>query len=282
MPVVVQSLASGSSGNSILVRDDSGAVLIDAGIGIRRLVAAMAEVEFNPADLSAILLTHEHSDHITGAVRMARKYNIPLVSTAATLSAIPESDTVPTRVLDAGEEADFDGLLVRPFRISHDAVDPVGYTIYSSGATICSATDTGIITPTIRAEAFWADLLILESNHDSEMLLTGPYPWYLKQRIASDRGHLSNDVAAGLLLDLTDSGRTTSVWLAHLSQTNNAPAIALASAQDTLHTCLGASMDITVALRDTPSATWRQADRPFQLSLFDPRTVRFTDPSHRN
>jgi len=264
------SLASGSSGNAILVRDDNSAVLIDAGIGIRRLTAALLQAQLNPADLSAILITHEHSDHTAGALRMARRYGTPIVANASTLEAIPEADTVPTRVIDVGSELLIDDLMIRSFPVSHDAACPVGYTIEGHGSAVTSATDTGILTPRIRAEAANAGLLIIESNHDPEMLVTGPYPAYLKRRIAGDKGHLSNDTAAALLIDLAESERELSVWLAHLSKTNNTPAIALSTAQYLLWTCSGAPLNIEVALRDIPSLHWRQPQTPLQLSLFQP------------
>ncbi|MHB9036877.1 MAG: MBL fold metallo-hydrolase [Armatimonadota bacterium] len=268
MALVAHSIASGSSGNCILVKDGDTAVLIDAGIGIRRISAALIAAKVNPADLSAILITHEHTDHIAGADRMARRYGVPIVANALTLARINGASGAPHKVLDVGEELALGGLLVRPFRVSHDAACPVGYSIHSNSATIVSATDTGVLTPEIRTEAQLADLLILESNHDEEMLLKGPYPWFLKRRIASECGHISNDTASGLLIDLADSGRPISVWLAHLSKTNNSPTMALTTAQYALWSCLGTMMDIGVALRDTPSLWWRQTDRPFQLSLF--------------
>lgn len=266
--VEVHSLASGSSGNAILVRDDSAAVLIDAGIGIRRLTAALHSVNTDPADLSAILISHEHADHTTGAVRTANKYRVPLVANARTLDAVQGAGSVPTRVMDAGEELIFGDLSVRSFAISHDAACPVGYTVHGNGATVTSATDTGVLSPEIRAEAACADLLIIESNHDEEMLVRGPYPSYLKRRIASERGHLSNDTAAGLIIDLAEAGKCVSVWLAHLSQVNNTPAIALATVQHMLWTHSGAPMDIAVAQRDQPSLHWVQTRNRYQLSLF--------------
>jgi len=271
--LVVHSLASGSSGNSILVKDGDTAVLIDAGIGIRRLTAALMQAEVNPKDLSGILITHEHTDHIAGAVRMARRFGIPIIANAPTLERIDGAGDVPHKVLDSNEEMALGDLLIRPFSISHDAACPVGYSIHSSCATLVSATDTGILTPEIRTEALRADLVILESNHDEDMLIKGPYPWYLKRRIASEKGHISNDVASNLLLDLAETGRPVSVWLAHLSKTNNSPALALATAQYTLWSCLGTTMDISVALRDIPSLWWRQTDRPFQLSFFYSKQV---------
>jgi phosphoribosyl 1,2-cyclic phosphodiesterase len=264
----VHSLASGSSGNAVLVKDDSTAILIDAGISIRRLTAALDSAHTNPSDLSAILITHEHTDHTSGAVRTANKYGVPLVANGRTLDAIPGASGVPTRVLDVGDGIAFGDLEVRSFMVSHDAACPVGYTIHGSGATVTSATDTGMLSPEIRAEAANADLLIIESNHDEEMLIRGPYPPHLKRRITGERGHLSNDAAAGLIIDLAESGKSLSVWLAHLSLVNNTPAIALATAQYLLWACSGAPMDISVALRDVPSLSWEQTTSRYQLSLF--------------
>ncbi len=267
MAITVRSLASGSSGNSFLVRDGRTSILVDAGVGIRRLTSVLMSEGVNPFSLSAILISHEHSDHIAGAVRMARKYNVPLISNADTLGAIEGAGDVPHKVLDVGSELVIGDFSIRSFCVSHDAIAPVGYSISSFGTTICIATDTGIMTPQIKAEALAADLLIVESNHDSEMLIKGPYPWMLKRRIMSERGHLSNDTTSSLLVELVDSGRPVSIWLAHLSAVNNTPKLALAEAQYAIWSTLGAVADIQVALRDCPSLTWHRETHPFQLSL---------------
>lgn len=256
MALEALSLASGSSGNAILVKDDTTAILIDAGIGIIKLTAALRYRGVDPSELSAILITHEHSDHITGAVRTAHRYGVPLVANAPTLQAIRHSENVPTQVMDVGECIAFGGMQVRSFRVSHDAACPVGYTICGCKSTITSVTDTGMLLPEIQEEAANADLLILESNYDEEMLIEGPYPYFLKYRIKSENGHLSNDAAAGLIIDLAESGRTPSVWLAHLSKTNNSPSIALATAQHLLWAYSGEHLNISVALRDIPSLHW--------------------------
>jgi phosphoribosyl 1,2-cyclic phosphodiesterase len=270
MSMVVHSLASGSSGNCILVRRGRTAVLIDAGIGIKRLTAMLNGLEVSPASLAGILITHEHSDHITGALRMAHKFGIPLAANAKTLSAIPGAGSAPYRVLAPGEEGLFGELCVRAFPISHDAAQPCGYVVESSGGRVCSVTDTGVLTPRIREEAASADLLILESNHDVNMLVRGPYPWHLKRRIMGDRGHLSNDTAAELLLELAGSGSKMAVWLAHLSHVNNTPQAALSCTLGRLAECEGHNLTVEVAKRDVPSLIWQQK-RAFQLSLFVPR-----------
>jgi phosphoribosyl 1,2-cyclic phosphodiesterase len=269
MSLTVQSLASGSSGNSFLIRDRGSAILIDAGIGIRRLVASLEQVGVDPENLSAIFITHEHLDHIAGAVRMSRKYGTPLIANPPTLASIQGAAFVPTRPLDVGEEVTLGRISVRSFPVSHDATCPVGYTISSSGATVCYATDTGKLTSRIRSETMAADLLILESNHDVDMLMSGPYPWRLKRRILGDWGHLSNDTASRLLLELADSGRMVSVWLAHLSQANNSPAKALSTARQVLAKCSGNVLKVEVAERDVPSLRWQRGRSIFQLSLFN-------------
>lgn len=268
MSLSVHCLASGSSGNCILVRDGSSSVLIDAGIGIRRIVAGLVAARMNPADVSAILITHEHSDHVSGAVRMANRFQVPLVANARTLARIRDADRVPSGVLDVGAEMSIGRLSVRSFPVSHDAACPVGYTVTCGGTTVCSATDTGALTPRIRAEAERADLLILESNHDLDMLKTGPYPSFLKQRILSSRGHLSNETSALFLREIADSGRKAAVWLAHLSLTNNTPSIALDTARKSLASCVGTPLAVDVAKRDVPSLHWSRENTTFQLGLF--------------
>jgi len=267
----VRSLASGSSANCILVRDNGASLLIDAGIGVRQLVAALERAGVNPRDLSAILVTHEHTDHIAGAVRMPRRFRVPLVSNSGTLASIPGASLTLVREVEVGEEMGIQAFGVRSFPVSHDAACPVGYTITCGGATVCSATDTGTLTPEMRAEAATADLVILESNHDLEMLVKGPYPWPLKRRIMGEWGHLSNDAAAGLLTELADLGRPRTVWLAHLSKTNNSPGIALAAARKALSSRGTAPIALGVALRDVPSVSWRQGATVFQLGLFGAR-----------
>lgn len=261
------SLASGSSGNAILIRDGGTAVLIDAGIGIRKLTAALRFRGTDPSELDAILITHEHSDHIRGAVRTAKRFGVPLMANAETLQAMIGADCVSTRVIGVEEQVCFGDMEVRSFRVSHDAICPVGYTVSSSNGTITNVTDTGILLPQLSNEAANADLVILESNYDDEMLSDGPYPYFLKSRIKSEIGHLSNDTAAGFIIDLAESGRTQSVWLAHLSQVNNSPAIALAAAQHLLWACSGMPLEISVALRDIPSLHWACSNSRRQFSI---------------
>jgi phosphoribosyl 1,2-cyclic phosphodiesterase len=266
--LTVYSLASGSSGNSMLVTDGRTSFLIDAGIGIRRLVASMAEVGVVPGSLSGIFLTHEHSDHTTGAIRLARRYKIPLISSAATLEAVCRNEhKVPAQVLDPGEEISFDDIHIRSFNTSHDAVKPMGFTIEQGKQRICYATDTGYITPDIIREAKKADLVILESNHDVQRLMQGPYPHMLKRRILSNHGHLSNAAAAAFLLGLASDGRPVTFWLAHLSAVNNTPKLAFDEAKAKLKPFLGRTAVLEVAQRDQRSLIWQAKSKAFQLAL---------------
>lgn len=251
----------------MLVKEGDSAVLIDAGVGIRKLTGCLDQLRLNLFDIDAILVTHEHSDHIAGVTRMAKKCGAEIVATAPTLEKIPGAVELPTRAIDPLDEISIGNLSIRPFSISHDAVRPVGYSVRSVFGTVCCATDSGVLTPDIINEASQADLLILESNHDREMLANGPYPYYLKRRIAGDMGHISNDSASTLIIKLAESDLLPTIWLAHLSKTNNTPALALATAQYAAWSSLGTTLDIHVARRDVPSLYWTSRGKPVQFSL---------------
>lgn len=269
MALTVHALASGSSGNSTLVTDGHTSFLIDAGIGIRRLVGSMAEVGVRAEKLSGIFITHEHSDHTQGVIRLSRKYRIPIIGNAETLEVICSRfhGVLRTQVLGPGEEITFGDMLIRPFETSHDAVKPVGYTIVYGTQKICYATDTGFVTPDIAREVRDANLVVLESNHDIERLKSGPYPYFLKERILGNRGHLSNRTAAELLFSLANSERPVTFWLAHLSDVNNTPKLAFDEAKSLLKPFIGKTVTLQVAARDTRSLVWESVPKPFQMAL---------------
>jgi len=255
----VHCIASGSSGNCILIRNGYKAVLIDVGIGIRKLAPVLKSLGVDSDDLLGILITHEHTDHVAGAVRLAQRYGVPIIANTETLSAIEGVEQVPHHALDVGKAMTLDSLVIRSFPVSHDAVRPVGYHVSNSSVAVCIAMDTGIITPEMREAATKADLLIIESNHDPEMLRVGPYPRYLKQRIASDVGHLSNYNAAQLLKDIAYTGRAITAWLTHLSKTNNSPSVAFNTVRDALASVNGApNIKVEIALHDVPSLQWAE------------------------
>ena len=233
------SLASGSKGNCYVLASDEGAFLIDCGISLKRLVAGVNEQEIGGMEaLRGIFITHEHRDHVAGLGPRLRRYHLPVYGTAGTLEALEE------RVIGKVDRSLFhplegDGMALADFdigwtRVSHDAADPVSYQIHWREKKIGMLTDAGCLSEDNLEALNDSDVLLLEANHDREMLRTGPYPAMLKRRIASDHGHLSNDTCAQALRDLIGS-LTQHVVLAHLSEKNNLPQRAFHTVYDQLH-----------------------------------------------
>jgi phosphoribosyl 1,2-cyclic phosphodiesterase len=292
-------LASGSKGNSTVVTGGRTRILVDAGLSCRELFRRMRLADEEPETLDAIVVTHEHSDHINGLAVTARKLGIPVYFTEGTHrawmrwltprrqmtyaqwielcrkqaaerqaeaesarcepevesdevdpeaeAALPESDPVsPTAApakdptwlpaveyFQAGQPFEIGDIAISPFTIPHDAVDPVGFVFRAEGVRMAVATDLGYVPPNVKAQLKGVDLLLLESNHDLEMLRDGPYPWSVKQRVLSRVGHLSNEAAADFLENHYD-GQAAYVILAHLSESNNLPELARVSAERAL------------------------------------------------
>ncbi|MDO4942877.1 MAG: MBL fold metallo-hydrolase [Lachnospiraceae bacterium] len=220
------SIASGSSGNCIYVGSDEANILVDAGISGKRIENGLKELSVDPKSLDAILVTHEHIDHIAGLGVMARRYHLPLYMTEKTAEAVLHTKSVGKIDTDLFEMIRPN----RPFKIKdmsidatsiwHDAADPVCYSIESKGVKASVATDLGNYYEGIVEKTKDSDILFVEANHDINMLQVGPYPYYLKQRILSNRGHLSNDRSAQFLADII-SKNTREVFLGHLSKENN-------------------------------------------------------------
>ncbi|MBW2471925.1 MAG: MBL fold metallo-hydrolase [Deltaproteobacteria bacterium] len=216
-------LASGSKGNSIYISDGSTAILIDAGLSARELKHRIKSRGLNPGDLNAILVTHEHSDHIQAVSVLSRQLKLPVYLSRNIEKKVSRRNRLyEIRAFNSGSTFRIDNLAVQPFAVSHDATDPVGFTIGQNGSRIGVATDLGTVTAHVKENLKHCQLLILEANHDPHMLTNGPYPWYLKRRIQSSSGHLSNEQSKYLLMELQHEG-LEHVILAHLSQTNNAP-----------------------------------------------------------
>ena len=229
----VDVIASGSSGNSTIVVADDTALLIDAGISAKRITQGLDACGLDPNALSGVLLTHEHADHINGLRVFSKKYDVPIFATEKTWGAIPcrfeieqKNRKVLTKNLKLGN------LKVDFFKISHDAVDPVGYNIYSKESKLSYLTDCGCILPEVVKTIDGAETIVLEANHDEEMLRNGSYSLYLQNRILSRMGHLSNSMAGEILKELETMPKE--VFLAHLSQENNDPSLAFQTIRDIL------------------------------------------------
>jgi len=219
-------LASGSKGNALYIETGDTRLLVDAGLSARELQHRLAVIGVDPASVHAIVISHEHNDHIRGAGTLSRRFHIPVLTSHIAARQL-RSLIGKTEQTDfsAGDEFAFRDLLIEPFPISHDAADPVGFVVESREGRVGVATDLGIVTRLVQARLAGCRVLVLESNHDEAMLQNGPYPWHLKQRIKSRQGHLSNNDSAQLLDELLHEG-LEGVLLAHLSETNNDPALA--------------------------------------------------------
>ena len=228
------SIASGSSGNCVYVGDNDTHILIDAGISGKRVKAGLDAIGVDIKDIQALLITHEHSDHISGVGVLSRKYKMPIYSKEKTLKSLLKIRSVGVidpalcNNLEADETFLVGAIEITPFATTHDAVDPLCYTFKKGDKKIGFATDLGSYDEYIKEHLKGANALYLEANHDVRMLEVGPYPFFLKQRILSDIGHLSNDLSADLICDLYHEG-LTHIILGHLSHENNMPDVAHAT-----------------------------------------------------
>jgi phosphoribosyl 1,2-cyclic phosphodiesterase len=223
-------LSSSSSGNSAFIRTERTRILVDAGISKRDLQARLAAIDEPCDSMDAILVTHEHSDHVSGLVSLARQLNAPIYITRLTAPAIPWGEYTPKLdCFQAGTTFTIGDIEIDSFTIPHDAIDPVGFCFRTQGIKIGIVTDLGYLPDSIKFHLRGTDLLVLESNHDLEMLKVGPYPWSVKQRVMGRKGHLSNDVVSDFIRIDLDSTISTLV-LGHLSEHNNHPEIVRATA----------------------------------------------------
>lgn len=242
-------LASGSTGNATCIQFGGTSILVDAGISAKRVKAGLDAIGVAVEDVSAVFVTHEHTDHISGLATLIKKYQLPVYARRATLNAMACRTTLPSACChELPESLDVGKMRIEPFSISHDAADPVGFNIFA-GKTKCSyATDIGYVSDSVKKRLANSDVMVFESNHDVDMLQTGAYPWYLKKRILGERGHLSNDDCGKILAKLAKQNHTD-VFLAHMSKENNRPSVAEATVSSILQEsgyCLG--KDITLHL----------------------------------
>ncbi|WP_461207014.1 MBL fold metallo-hydrolase [Clostridium sp. DL1XJH146] len=251
-------LYSGSSGNSIFVSSKESSVLIDAGLPGKRIEEALKQIDKDPSKVDAIFVTHEHSDHIKGVGVLSRKYDIPIYANESTwreiyskIGKIKENNIM---IMDKAS-VEIKDMLVSKYNISHDAVEPVGYCIESEHKKACVATDLGYFSEEVRDAITDSDIILLESNHDIEMLKVGPYPYHLKRRILSSVGHLSNEDCGKAIVDIINSN-CNKIFLGHLSRTNNYPDLAYQTVINVLrenNIKLDKDVFIELANRDKPS-----------------------------
>lgn len=227
-------LASSSAGNSTFVASGCTRILVDAGLSRKTTFERLAAIGERPQELDAILISHEHVDHVSGLARIAASLRIPVYISRLTAPAIAWGDDRPElRLFEAGQSFRIGDIEVRSFTVPHDAADPVGFCLEAGGVKLGIVTDLGYIPGSVRFHLRGTHFLILESNHDLDMLKVGPYPWSVKQRVMGRRGHLSNDLAADFIREGLDATTDTLV-LGHLSEHNNHPEIVRMTAMQAL------------------------------------------------
>jgi phosphoribosyl 1,2-cyclic phosphodiesterase len=254
------SIASGSSGNCIYIGNHNTHLLIDTGISGKKIENGLKAIDVNPKELSGILITHEHSDHISGLGVMARRYKLPIYTTAKTwqeISAVKSVGNIDMHLFNEikpDEPFAINDIIVNPFSTSHDASDSVCYTFSYHQKKISVATDLGCYDDYIIEKLKHSNVLFIEANHDVRMLEVGSYPYFLKQRILSDLGHLSNENSAKLILDLCHE-ELSYVILGHLSRENNHPSLAYESINLELKSNIhyNSSINLSVAKRNEHS-----------------------------
>ena len=254
-------LYSGSSGNASLVWDDKTRVLVDAGLSAKTIVNALSVLDMTPDALDGVLVTHEHIDHVKGIGVLARKYSVPIYANEATWRAMPESiGKVPdecVRIITSDTDFYINDMNILPFRTPHDAAESVGYTFYSKCAQMSTVTDIGHVDARLINALCGSSLVLIESNHDVEMLKAGGYPYPLKRRILGENGHLSNGDCGIALTKLFRNGLKTEV-LGHLSLDNNLEPLAYETVRGILNSdgIYENMLDVSIAHRDRIGAIY--------------------------
>lgn len=240
----VCTLASGSSGNSLIIQTESTKILVDAGISLRKIISRLKRLNLEISDIDAVIVTHEHTDHAVSVPNT----DLPTFVSSETLN-LWKDKVKNLEVFETGSSFYINGMFITPFSVPHDALDPVGFTLEEDNKKFGIVTDIGSVTALVIERLRGSNILVIEFNHDDKILQDGPYPWELKQRIKSRLGHLSNSQAAKLLFSLLHSD-LYHVVLAHLSETNNKPDLALRSAKSVIKKKGALETKLTVAPRD--------------------------------
>ena len=232
------SLYSGSSGNSIFIASDNTRVLIDAGLAGKKIDEALKHIGEEASSIDGIFITHEHIDHIKGVGVLSRKYDIPIYANDNTWAVMEKNigkiKEHNIRIMDRRSSITINDLEIRSFNIPHDAIAPVGYTVSYAGKNASVVTDFGVFTEEIRDNIIDSDIILLESNHDVNMLRMGPYPYKLKLRVLGENGHLSNEDCGSAIVSLLKNDKKKQIVLGHLSGTNNHPDLAYQTVVDVL------------------------------------------------
>lgn len=261
--LTVHILASGSEGNCLLVSAGGTHLLVDAGISARRICGALQALALSPADISGVLLTHEHTDHICGVATLTKQHRLPLYASRGTAEALCRKSSCVSdvlRVIPRAGAFDIGNARITVFPTSHDAAESIDFRVDHDGASIGILTDTGVVTPEAEQVLQGVGLLVLESNHDVDRLRSGPYPYPLKQRVLGSQGHLSNKDAAAFAARMATCG-TECIVLAHLSKENNTPHLAY-DAVDRALRAGGAQVRLYVAPRDELSPAYETEGTP--------------------
>lgn len=259
------SFGSGSCGNCYYIYTENGGILIDIGVGIRKLKKYFIDYGLNVRSVKSVLVTHDHADHIKSVGGFSNAYNVPVYATELVHEGIRRNYCVRKKIegcnaktIRKGEEFSLAEFTISPFYVPHDSFDNVGFKITYADTVFCLMTDIGHVTDEMAKAISEADYLVIEANHDEEMLSSGPYPEHLKKRVAGDKGHLSNRLCAQSLLE-NASPRLKHVWLCHLSEENNHPELArktVAAELAKLAARNGAEVQLDVLKRTTPSGVY--------------------------
>lgn len=253
-------LCSGSSGNATYIQAGDKHILVDAGLSCRRLCQLMAQADIDPAAIDALLVTHEHSDHTKGIAVLSKKYRIPVYANADTWSQLHRScPGIPPeliRVVESDVDFFLGDVCIHPFTTPHDAVHSLGYTFSYRGKKAAVCTDIGHMDKRMLNLLAGSQLVLLESNHDVDMLMAGAYPYSLKRRILSGKGHLCNEDCGKALVQLYKTGVKSAI-LGHLSMENNYPPLAVATVLGVLEEAGIKDMALALALRDRPTGIFK-------------------------
>jgi len=262
MTIKFCSLASGSSGNCQYIETDKVKILIDAGLSGKKIQNALISIDVDPSTINYIFVTHEHKDHTSGIGILSRRYNLPIYANTNTWENMMKDigEVKESNILTFNSDVEFElgDLGILPFRISHDAKEPVGYCFYHKKTKLSLLTDTGYASEDVKKRIRNSNLLMIESNHDTEMLKMGKYPWFLKKRILGEYGHLSNEDAGKLLVEVL-AGNNENILLAHLSKENNFPELAYQTVANIINEVgIDISKDISLELtyRDKPTRVY--------------------------